>query len=86
MGAMNLIGKAKTEVEDSEDDMICVSKKGKPYNQLEMHKLGGGKKGKGGGNSFLSYKNYTHIKIIQWEQHEQIMHFQIRRVLKAYGY
>jgi len=46
MGAMNLIGKAKTEVEDSEDDMICVSKKGKPYNQLEMHKLGGGEERK----------------------------------------
>jgi hypothetical protein len=65
MGAMNLIGKAKTEVEDSEDDMICVSKKGKPYNQLEMHKLGGGEERKRWGEfipiiqKLHTHQNYT---------------------------
>lgn len=52
-----------------------------------MHKLGGKEKGGwvGGRDTFPSSKNFTRIKIIQWEQHEQIMHFHIRRVLKLIG-
>lgn len=39
----------------------------------------------GWGGEFIPIIQKLHIKIIQWEQHEQIMHFHIRRVLKLIG-